>query len=289
MTAMTTHPPRERSFVTFADSPPASNDPCRRQIARSRNFSVEWIEFGSGDPCAFASDAEALVLVVEGSARIASSTSTSPAPIATIPADSVAIVPPGTHALRGDAGAVCVVIASQRSDPHGRAPLNGSAYAEDKATPASHPPFRRHRALQSPQVLGYDQIKASPEKPRLKMLQTETLSINIVDYQGPRDRAALSPHSHTDFEQGSLALKGNFVHHLRTPWGSNADLWREDEHLPAPSPSLVVIPVHVIHTTEGVGAGRHLLIDVFSPPREDFIASGWVFNSGDYRATPAIE
>ena len=133
-------------------------------------------------------------------------------------------------------------------------------------------------------MLRFEQIKASPEKPRLKMLQTDALSINIVDYAGPRDRSALSPHSHADFEQGSLAIEGQFVHHLRTPWGSDADRWRDDEHLQAPSPSLVVVPPHVIHTSEGTGPGRHLLIDVFSPPRRDFIASNWVFNAADYRA-----
>jgi hypothetical protein len=108
------------------------------------------------------------------------------------------------------------------------------------------------------------------------------MSINVVGYLGPRDRSTLSPHSHTEFEQGSLALRGDFIHHLRTPWGSNADQWRDDEHLPAGSPSLVVVPEHVIHTSEGVHDGQHLLVDIFSPPRADFIAAGWVFNSGDY-------
>ena len=49
-----------------------------------------------------------------------------------------------------------------------------------------------------------------------------------------------------------------------------------------PSPSVAVIPVHLVHTTEGVGPERHLLIDVFSPPRRDFIAKGWVANAGNY-------
>ena len=86
-------------------------------------------------------------------------------------------------------------------------------------------------------------IKAPADKPRLKMLQTDTLSVNLVEYEGVRDRTALSPHSHADFEQGSLAIAGGFVHHLRVPWAADANLWRDDEHLVAPSPSLVVIPV----------------------------------------------
>jgi hypothetical protein len=46
----------------------------------------------------------------------------------------------------------------------------------------------------------------------------------------------------------------------------------------------MVVPVHTIHTSAGVGPGHHLLIDVFSPPRADFIAKGWVANSADYAA-----
>jgi hypothetical protein len=72
---------------------------------------------------------------------------------------------------------------------------------------------------------------------------------------------------------------------LRVPWFSDAGRWRDDEHLAAPSPSLLVVPVEMIHTTEGVGDGPHFLVDVFSPPRRDFIDKGWVFNSADY--TPA--
>ena len=135
------------------------------------------------------------------------------------------------------------------------------------------------------QVMDIAAVMASRDKPRLKMLQTETLSINIVEYTGPRNRAELSPHSHATFEQGSLAIAGSFVHHLRVPWGSNADLWREDEHLPAPSPSMLVVPVGMVHTTEGVGEGHHFLVDLFCPPRADFIGNGWVANSDDY--TPA--
>jgi hypothetical protein len=42
------------------------------------------------------------------------------------------------------------------------------------------------------------------------------------------------------------------------------------------------VPLNLIHTSEGVGAGRHVLIDIFSPPRRDFISRGWVHNAADY-------
>ena len=129
-----------------------------------------------------------------------------------------------------------------------------------------------------------DEVSAPADNPRLKFLQTQTLSINWVEYQGPRNRAALSPHAHSDFEQGSLALAGNFVHHLRAPWGPDANAWQDDRHEAMGSPSLLVVPVELIHTSEGVGPGHHLLIDIFCPPRADFIAKGWMANASDYIA-----
>jgi hypothetical protein len=108
------------------------------------------------------------------------------------------------------------------------------------------------------------------------------MSLNWVDYDGPRDRKSLSPHFHEDFEQASLAAAGNFVHHLRVTWGSDADEWRDDVHMGARSPSILIIPPGLIHTSEGVGPGRHLLIDLFTPPRRDFIARKWMLNSSEY-------
>ena len=145
------------------------------------------------------------------------------------------------------------------------------------------PAWPRHNGADDIRVFEIDKFRAPADNPRLKMLQSATMSVNWVDYDGPRDRKALSPHAHADFEQASLAVAGDFVHHLRVAWGKNAGEWRDDEHKLAPSPSVLVIPPELIHTTEGVGPGHHLLIDVFAPPRRDFIAKGWVFNAAEYR------
>jgi hypothetical protein len=276
---------RERGFGDFSSLPPEARDNRRHWLMRALNFSVEWIEFDAGaDPFAFDSEFETLLLGVRGTVQVTPSASDIAA--AWLPANAIAIAPAGRHALYGEQGAACVLIASRRRDLAGRPILNAEAYEPPDAriVPTGRP-FRRAKDCGRIQVLPFEQIMASADKPRLKMLQTDTLSINLVDYRGPRDRSALSPHSHASFEQGSLAIAGDFVHHLRTPWGSNADTWRDDEHLRAPSPSLLVVPVELIHTTEGVGEGRHVLLDVFSPPRFDFIANGWVFNARDYVAT----
>jgi hypothetical protein len=273
---------RHRGFADFNNTEPERIEGRRHWLMRGQNFWVEWVETPSGaEPFTHESAAEALLITdatplrVEGAARGAGATD--------VPAHAVCILPAGRHMVSATAGSY-VLIASERQDLEGRRVLNEHAYlpADPRIRPAGRP-YRRNEHRSQVEVLGIDAIKASADRPRLKMLQTETLSINVVEYTGVRDRTALSPHSHADFEQGSLAIAGDFVHHLRVPWGPNANQWRDDEHLAASSPSLLVVPVEMVHTTEGSGEGRHLLIDVFSPPRGDFIDKGWVFNSSDYR------
>jgi hypothetical protein len=175
------------------------------------------------------------------------------------------------------------VFASTRSDLAGRRVLNQATYSRpDPRVAPVGAPYRRLKAPDRIEVIALDAVAAPADNPRLKMFQSATLSINWVEYAGPRDRTALSPHSHADFEQISLAAAGDFVHHFRVNWSRNANLWRDDRHERVPSPSVAVIPVNLVHTTEGIGAERHLLIDVFAPPRRDFIAKGWVANAHDY-------
>jgi len=276
---------RDPSVIEFHLHTAVDRGGARRWRARAQNFGVEWIEaHADGAEAHIRSDHETLVLVFGEPARLAGEGVAA----ATAPPRSVGILPPGAALVRLAAGGACAVITSQRDDPDAAACLNAGAFErrDPRVTPST-PAFRRVAPAEAVQVIAIDGFAAPADNPRLKMLQTDTLSINWVDYDGPRDRRSLSPHSHADLEQGSLAVAGRYVHHLRRPWGKDADLWREDLHPEVGSPSLMVVPVDLVHTSEGVGAGHHLLVDVFSPPRRDFIARGWVHNAADYAPPPA--
>ena len=115
-----------------------------------------------------------------------------------------------------------------------------------------------------------------------------TLMVNVPEVNmGPRDLKKVSPHHHDDFEQGSLALTGDWQHHMRWPWTVNMHEWRDDVHVAVRSPSLTVIPPPAIHTSTWSSPGENQLIDIFAPPRMDFSKTpGWVLNEAEYPLPP---
>jgi hypothetical protein len=246
-------------------------------IARGQNFWVQWME--GPNPTQAHSTHEIFLLLVDAGATVVAGNETRE-----VPARSICVLPAGQVSVTLSGPGRAALIASSRTDISPDLVRNEADYA--KADARIRPIGAAYERLTGRgviQVIDIDAVKPPTGKPRLKMFQTETMSINWVEYDGPRDRSQLSPHSHADFEQGSLAISGDFLHHLRVTWGGNANLWRDDLHLRAPSPSMLTVPVELVHTTEGVGDGPHLLIDVFAPPRDDFIGSGWVANAADYK------
>ena len=235
------------------------------RAAHANNFIAEWIEPGA--PASVTSGQEMLVVFLAGGGRIGQ---------VEAPAYSIALLPAGTHDIAASPGGAAVALATDRPDLSLQPPPRDARVAPVGA------PYRRKTPLMQPEVRTIADIPFPEGNARLKFLQSATMSINLVVYDGPRGKTALSPHAHADIEQGSLALEGDFTHHLRTPWGSNAEAWKDDVHAQAEAASLILIPPELIHTSEGVEAGRHFLLDIFAPPRKDFIAKGWVLNAGDY-------
>lgn len=200
--------------------------------------------------------------------------------------DSFAILPPGDSRITVRKPGMIARVFSNTAADLAAAAVNAATYADGapEVTPITPWPdptggFKlRHYRLA-------DYKSPDPSPLKMRVFRSTNLMINIFEpWSKRRDESKLSPHSHDDFEQISLGLKGGFAHHLRYPWTPDKGSWRNDEHEIYPSsPSVLVIPARVIHTSHDVGDGVTWLIDIFGPPRRDFSEKpGFVLNAADY-------
>lgn len=249
--------------------------------ARTQRFSVRRIVGGSDTQATFSSAAEMFVLL-----PFAGATLHAAGDQVDLPGHSVNILAPGTYALHLNEGtqAFQIMLIDANQTPPEEA-INEAAYAVADGRVKPVEPCQSTMGADEPvRSFVIDEVPFPEGNPRLKFFQNNVMSINWVEYWGARDRTALSPHAHDDFEQASLAIAGDYIHHCRIEWGRNANLWHPDAHQEAGPASMLIVPPEVIHTTEGVGEGLHILIDIFAPPRADFITRGWVHNASEYGA-----
>jgi hypothetical protein len=274
---------RPSQWIAFLSGPPTEEAPhgSRTWIARAANLVIAYTEAKAGDVFTRAGQPdEYAVLMYSDSAPVTVRAGDHAESVAE---EAFVVVPPGDSEIRVDGDGILIRLFSSVAPDLCASAVNADVYAEPDPRAAPLIPWpdpvggftlRVYRLADTPIADGRFG----------RIFRTTNLMVNfLAEEPAPRDPHKLSPHHHDDFEQISLAVKGRFVHHIRYPWGPDSARWQDDEHREIPTPSICVIPPPTVHTTQGVGDHQQL-IDIFSPPRVDFSASGWVLNADDYPA-----
>ncbi len=270
---------RPATYAAHYKSPPQQESTgVRTWLTRGANFVVAVSQVEAGAVLARDDNPdEYFVFTHSGATRI-----TAGAEHIDTAAETLSIVPPGASRIDVTSPGLIVRVFSNRAVDLLQASVNQSVYADGAAevaplVPWPDPPggFRlRHYVLADHVTPGSN----------MRVFRSTNLMVNpLAKRLVPRDVTKISPHTHADFEQASLAIQGTYVHHLRWPWTPNLNEWKEDEHVEIGSPSVTIIPAKVLHTSRNVSEGDCWLIDIFGPPRMDFSSKpGVVRNEADY-------
>lgn len=268
------------TYDRYYDSPPReTEEKSRNWYTRGQNFIVCYSEVEEGAVFERKGQADEYVLLLHDPEMTA--TVEANGEVVEVPGYSITMIPPGDSRITCTAAGRVVRLVSARA-----ADLMAKVSNPEKY-PGPHPQIPPFQPWPEPadgwRIRKYS-LDVPDEEGRFgKIFRCTTFMVNVFPAQGPRDITKLSPHHHDDFEQCSLALEGWYMHHLRWPWTANQNDWREDEHEQCAAPSVCVIPPKVIHTSAPSDPGSNVLVDIFSPPREDFSdMKGWVLNAEDY-------
>ncbi|MCU1420748.1 MAG: hypothetical protein JWN36_399 [Microbacteriaceae bacterium] len=276
-------PVKPAQWIEFHKLPATETAPngSKTWIARTATMIVSWTDAKKGDTFPRTGQVdEYTVLMYSESAPIRV---TAGSETVDVDEEAFVVIPPGDSVIEALGDGPIIRILSILSEDLVEESFNKGAYEVPDARHAPLVPWpdpvggfklRVYKLADTPIVQGRFG----------RIFRTTTMMINfLAEEPAPRDKFKLSPHYHDDFEQVSMAVKGDFVHHIRYPWGPDSTQWQEDQHDQVETPSITIIPPPTIHTTQGVGPHQQLL-DIFSPPREDFSAQGWVLNADDYPA-----
>ena len=276
-------PIKPAQWIEFFAHEPTETTPLggRTWVARAANAVIAYSLAKKGDVLSRRGQPdEYTVLMYSESAPVAVTAGREEAQVAE---EALIVVPPGDSDIRVEADGIVIRLFSAVADDLREGALNAAAYAEPDLRAAPLAPWpdpvggfrlRVYRLADTPIAEGRFG----------RIFRTTNLMVNfLAEEPEPRNPRKLSPHHHDDFEQISLAVKGRFVHHIRYPWGPDSTRWRPDESREIATPSICIIPPPTVHTTQGIGPHQQL-IDIFSPPREDFSEAGWVLNADDYPA-----
>lgn len=277
MNFIQTRPASRRYFPDHAPSHPERQE----WVQRGANFVVVFNQCDAGDVLPRDNAEEYIAYLPDCAAVVAAGDDR-----LQVEAGSVVTIPPGPGSITvAGAGKVLRVFSASAARDLAAMAGNADVYAAGAPEVAPANPWGVPDGGVKLRAYRLDDYRDRP----MRMFRTSNLMINIFDFAGPRDTEALSPHSHDDFEQGSFGMTGEWVHSLRYPWSKSLSSWREDEHLEIGSPSLLVIPATVIHTSRSVAEGNNQLVDIFCPPRVDFVEKGWVCNEAEYPPPPAVQ
>jgi hypothetical protein len=242
------------------------------RLARMHHMLVAWSDVGeAGGEITQESERELFVILPDFAADLivdGATTSARARSVCILPAGKSAIIPRGTGAMIR----LFAPVPKWATDA-----INASTYERPRNDLRPIDPFRR---IGQPAPRVYPLADDFGRKPQ--SFQTESMSVGWFEHDGPQDPSSVFPHAHADFEEGSLMVRGSFVQHLRTPWGADVRAWRADEHLQCEPGTLVIIAPQTTHVAEAVGAGRHVLMNLFAPPRLDHIAKKQILNADEY-------
>ena len=271
--------------------PPAevSERGSRTWFVRGQNFVLAFTRAVAGDPLRRPADAqqhEYVIVAPQDGQTMAIEHGTA--------ADSlrdkgVAIVPGGDSTVTLDTDADVVRLFDVRTTDLLPLCHNADSYREPHPRVALLEPWPD--PVDGPRIRTYRNADHPLEEGRFgRIFRSSAFMVNFGDPRpGPRNPNRMSPHHHDDFEQCSLTVAGDYVHHVRTPWTAKLSQWLPDEHAQVASPAVAIIPPPTVHTSQAIGEGEHLLIDIFSPPRWDFSAKpGWVLNADEYQAPETV-
>lgn len=277
-------PPADFSDVQFglfyATEPQILGPGARTWCIRGQNFVVAYSETAAEAVLERRDQPDEYVLLIPD--RETSLTVESGGKSVGVEGYSLVIVPPGDSRIVLPAGGRIVRLLTALSKDLAEQCANARAFAEPSPI---IPPFKPWPAPADGFRIRVYSLDIPPKSGRFgRIIRCTTFMVNYLEPQfGPRDVTKLSPHSHDEFEQASLVLEGAFTHHLRWPWTTNLNNWREDIHAECESPSATVIPPRVIHTSRGITPNLNQIVDVFAPPRLDFSSQpGWVLNADEY-------